>query len=66
MAVSAKNKTTAFDEFDLPIPEAAADQSPLTVDELPSIDVPEMPSSDVPALQGEELGVDLESDLPER
>lgn len=65
LAVIAKNKTTSVDEFDLPIPEAAAEQSPSTVDELPSIDVPEMPSSDIPALQGEELGVDLESDLPE-
>ncbi|MEM6300410.1 MAG: preprotein translocase subunit SecG [Pseudomonadota bacterium] len=65
LAVIAKNKTTSVDEFDLPIPEAAAEQAPSTVDELPSIDVPEMPSSDIPALQGEELGVDLESDLPE-
>ncbi|MEO0439069.1 MAG: preprotein translocase subunit SecG [Pseudomonadota bacterium] len=56
LAVIAKNKTTSVDEFDLPIPEAAAEQAPSTVNELPSTDVPEMPSSDIPALQGEELG----------
>ena len=65
LAVIAKNKTTSVDEFDLPIPEAAAEQAPSTVNELPSTDVPEMPSSDIPALQGEELGIDLETALPE-